>query len=76
MDSMLQQLASGQLTLATAVIWLLVVALLSVAGGAATGVALAGKDLGNDLAAMMGGMFGPTAAVPAAAVGLFVLHLL
>lgn len=46
---------------------------LGIAGGAAAGVRLAGKDLGNALAAMMGGFFGPTAVAPAAAVGLGLL---
>lgn len=49
----------------------LVALVLSMAGGA-----LAGKDLGNELAAMMGAMFGPTAAVPAVLVGLIVLALI
>lgn len=76
MDSIWQQLATGELNVITGLIWLAIVLLLSVAGGAISGVVLAGKDLGNELAAMMGGMFGPTAAIPAAVLGLLVLHLL
>lgn len=75
MDTLSQQLADGQLTAATAAILLGIAFVLSVAGGAAAGVALAGKDLGNQLAALMGGMFGPTAVLPAAAIGLIVLWL-
>ena len=57
-----------------AVIGLIVLALLVAAlAGAAAGVRLAGKDLGNALAAMMGAFFGPTAVVPATLVGLLVL---
>ena len=55
--------------------WVLMAFVLSMAGGALAGVRLAGKDLGNELAAMMGAMFGPTAAVPAVLVGLVVLAL-
>ena len=55
--------------------WVLMAFVLSMAGGALAGVRLAGKDLGNELAAMMGAMFGPTAAVPAVLLGLVVLAL-
>lgn len=76
MESLLQQLANGDLTLVTGLVWTLLAALLSLIGGAMAGVALAGKDLGNEVAALMGGMFGPSAAVPAVVAGLFLLHLL
>lgn len=76
MEPLLQQLANGDLTLVTGLVWTLLAALLSLIGGAMAGVALAGKDLGNELAALMGGMFGPSAAVPAVVAGLFLLHLL
>lgn len=64
-----------QLDVATAVLWLFVAFVLSMAGGALAGMRLAGKDLGNELAAMMGAMFGPTAAVPAVLAGLVVLAM-
>ena len=64
------------LSFSTALLCLLAAFVLSMAGGAVAGVRLAGKDLGNELAAMMGAMFGPTAAVPAVLVGLVVLALL
>lgn len=75
MDSILQHLTSGELTVVTVAIWIAIAFLLSVMGGACAGVVLAGKDLGNELAALMGGMFGPTAAVPAVLAGLIVLQL-
>ena len=43
------------------------------ASGAVTGVRLAGRDLGNALAGMLGGFYGPTSVVPAAIFGLAVL---
>lgn len=52
---------------------LLVGLLASLIGGAAAGVKVGGKDLGNGLAAMMGAFFGPTAVLPAALLGLAVL---
>jgi hypothetical protein len=73
MDTLSVQLAQGHLTFASAAILLALAFVFSVTGGALAGIALAGKDLGNPLAALMGAMFGPTAALPAAATGLFVL---
>jgi len=46
---------------------------LGMLGGAATGARLAGKYLGNGLAAMMGAIFGPAAVVPAALLGVALL---
>jgi hypothetical protein len=75
MQGFFTQLGAGQIGLATAVLWLLVAFVLSMAGGALAGMKLAGKDLGNELAATMGAMFGPTAVLPAVVVGLIVLSL-
>ena len=56
------------------IVELVLLSLLVAAGaGALAGVQLAGKDLGNALAGMMGGFFGPTAVVPAAVVSLALL---
>lgn len=73
MSGVIQQVASGHLTAETIFVLTVVSSLLSVAGGAAAGVKLAGKDLGNELAALMGAMFGPVAATPGILVGLIVL---
>jgi uncharacterized membrane protein len=75
MDNVITQLVAGQVGLASALVWLLVAFVVAMAGGALAGVRLAGKDLGNELAAMMGAMFGPTSVVPAVLVGLIVLAL-
>lgn len=75
MPDFIAQLGAGQINLVTGALWLLLALLLSMAGGALAGMQLAGKDLGNELAAMMGAMFGPTAAVPAVLLGLIVLAL-
>lgn len=71
----MEQLVSGHLSVVTIVIWTVLALILSVAGGAAAGLKLAGESLGNELAALMGGMFGPTGAVPGILVGLVVLAL-
>jgi len=68
-------LASGRLTVLTIVVWTILAFVTATIGGAIAGMWLAGKDLGNDLAAIMGAMFGPTAAVPAILLALVVLAL-
>ena len=76
MQELFAQLGAGRIGPLTGLAWLLVAFVLSMVGGAAAGVRLAGKDLGNDLAAVMGAMFGPTAVVPAVLLGLLVLALI
>lgn len=45
------------------------------AGGAAAGVKIGGEAMGNDVAALMGGLFGLSAVVPAALVAVVVQQL-
>jgi hypothetical protein len=73
MHEVLQQFTGGQLTVLTIPVWTCVASVLSIAAGALSGMQLAGKDLGNSLAALMGAMYGPVAAVPGILVGLIVL---
>ena len=47
----------------------------SIVGGALGGVAIGGKALGNELAAMLGGFYGPLAGIAGIVVGLFVLAI-
>jgi hypothetical protein len=46
----------------------------AVAAGAASGVKIGAEALGKELAAMMGAFYGPTAVLPAAALGLAILY--
>jgi hypothetical protein len=76
MTSLWHQLASGQLTAVTIVVWTCCGCVVATLGGALAGILLAGKDLGNELAGAMGAMFGPTGAVPGVLLGLIILALL
>ena len=76
MHDVVRQLAGGQLTAITIMVWTLFSFLVSVVAGAAAGVSLAGKDLGTTLAAAMGAMYGPLAAVPGILAGLVLLALI
>jgi len=73
MHDVAHQLGSGQLTAITILVWTFLSIVLSVAGGAAAGLSLGAKNLGNSLAALMGAMYGPVAAVPGILIGLIVL---
>lgn len=74
MQMIIQQLGTGSLSFAAIVVWTLIAVVLAMAGGVAAAVKLAGKDLGNPLASMMGVLFGPVAAVPGILLGLIVLR--
>ncbi|MBD0264710.1 MAG: hypothetical protein ICV78_18905 [Tolypothrix sp. Co-bin9] len=76
MTDFLSSLLSGDINLITSLVWLVIAAGLSIVGGAIGGVLLAGKDLGNELAAMTGGLLGPAGVIPAIFLGLLILNLL
>lgn len=67
---------SGVLTIFDAALALSVGTAAAIAGGALGGIAVGGKALGNELAAMMGGFYGPLAGVPGLVLGLIVLAIL
>jgi hypothetical protein len=73
---MMQPSTVGHLHAAAIAVWTVASMLVALAGGALSGMLLAGKDLGNSLAAAMGAMFGPVAATPGILVGLLVLRFL
>jgi hypothetical protein len=66
-------LATGEITILTAIFWLGVASGISIIAGAIGGIWLAGKDLGYRLAAMIGGLFGPAGVIPAVIIGLAIL---
>jgi hypothetical protein len=68
--------AIASLSIAGAAVALIVGVMASVIGGALGGVAVGGKALGNELAALMGGFYGPLAGVPGIVIGLLVLALI
>jgi len=45
-------------------------------GGAIGGIIVGGKHLGNELAAMMGGFYGPMAAIPGIVIALIALSFI
>ena len=68
-------LASGELNISTEIFWLIIATLLSMLGGAIGGMLLAGKDIGYQFSATLGGLFGPAGVIPAILLGLAVLNL-
>ncbi|MBD2208348.1 hypothetical protein H6G27_00500 [Nostoc linckia FACHB-104] len=75
-SNFLTSLASGNLNIATVIVWVLIATILSMLGGAIGGILLAGKDIGYKFSAILGGLFGPAGVIPAILVGLAVLNLL
>ena len=73
MQDVMTQLAAGQLTPVTVVVWTLLALVLGVAGGVLGGLKMGGKEIGHDLAAMMGALFGPSAVAPAVFCALLYL---
>ncbi len=67
-------LARGDINIITAFVWVLIATVLSMIGGAIGGMLLAGKDIGYDFSAILGGLFGPTGVIPAILLGLLVLN--
>ncbi len=69
-------MAISGLSIVGAAVALIVGVMASIIGGALGGVAVGGKALGNELAALMGGFYGPLAGVPGVLLGLIVLALI
>ncbi|MEA5532667.1 hypothetical protein [Crocosphaera sp. XPORK-15E] len=66
----------GEITLVTGLFWLMVAAVISAISGAIGGILLAGKDIGYELAAILGSLFGPAGVIPVAAIGLVILKFI
>ena len=68
-------MAIAGLSIAGAAVALIVGAMASIIGGALGGIAVGGKALGNELAALMGSFYGPLAGAAGVLIGLVVLGL-
>ena len=71
-----REATGGSMTVPAATGLVVLAFALAAAGGAVIGTRIGGQYLGKGLAAMMGALFGPAAAVPATVVGLLLLGLL
>ncbi|MFN8553130.1 MAG: hypothetical protein U0103_16780 [Candidatus Obscuribacterales bacterium] len=76
MESFGQSLVSGEINFATGAVWVVAAALCGAGAGSLSAMKLAGKDIGNELALMMGSVFGPLGAVPGILIGLIVLKFI
>jgi len=66
----------GDISIIGAAVALIVGTAASIVGGALGGIAVGGKAIGNELAAMMGGFYGPLAGVAGMVLGLIVLAVI
>lgn len=69
-------LVTGDITFGTGILLFLVAAITGAIGGAIGGILIGGKDIGNELAAIVGAFFGPVVTAPGTVVGLLLLSLL
>ena len=76
MADTLTNLLFGNITLMTAIIWLVIATIISMIGGAISGMVIAGKDIGYQFSAMLGSMFAPAGVIPALILGLFILNFI
>ncbi len=65
-----------EMTFLTVLLWLSIASLLSILGGAIGGILLAGKYIGNSLAARIGGLYGPLGVMPAMIFSLIIFTVL
>ncbi|MEH2151380.1 hypothetical protein [Nostoc sp.] len=72
----LTSLATGDLNIATGLVWIVIATALSMIGGAIGGMLLAGKDIGYSFSAMLGALFAPAGVIPAILLGLAILNFL
>ncbi|ACK70247.1 conserved hypothetical protein [Gloeothece citriformis PCC 7424] len=75
-NDFVNSLMIGEIDWLTGLFWVGIAGSLSIVGGAIGGMLLAGKDLGYQFAAMMGGLFGPVGVIPAAVIGLTILKFI
>ncbi len=76
MQPLVTSLGAGEISLTTGLIWLLLALVVGAISGSLSAMKLGGADIGNQLALMIGSVFGPLAAVPGILVGLIILKLL
>ncbi|RUR84702.1 hypothetical protein ACF3DV_20595 [Chlorogloeopsis fritschii PCC 9212] len=74
MTEVFTSLAGNDINLVTVLIYLVIATVLSLVGGAIGGILLAGEELGNQFAAMIGGLFAPAGVIPAIVLGLILLN--
>jgi hypothetical protein len=72
-DEIINALMAGEITLITCILWYIIAMIIGAIGGAIGGIIVGGEHLGNELAAMMGGFFGPMAAAPGVLLALIIL---
>nr|AVH79585.1 hypothetical protein [Nostoc sp. PCC 9448] len=76
MDELLTNMMTGDLTLVTGLLWLVIATVISMIGGAIGGIILAGKHIGYSFSATLGALFAPTGVIPAMIVGLALLSVI
>ncbi|WP_041555190.1 hypothetical protein [Nostoc sp. PCC 7524] len=73
---LLTNMVTGDVTLVTVLLWLVVATIISMIGGAIGGIILAGKDIGYMFSATIGALFAPAGVIPTILLGFALLNLI
>ncbi len=76
MEAILNDMVTGNITWITAILWYFVALVIGICSGAIGGMMIGAEHMGKELAAMMGGLFGPVAAAPGVLVAIIILILI
>ncbi|MEQ9588000.1 MAG: hypothetical protein RJS97_08600 [Parvibaculaceae bacterium] len=76
MNELLTAAWSGELTTLTILIWVIIGLPLGFGGGALGGLLVGARDIGSELAAMMGGFYGVVIAMPGILIALILNSLI
>jgi hypothetical protein len=76
MNELLTNMVTGDITLVTGFLWLVVATIISMIGGAIGGMILAGKHIGYTFSATLGALFAPAGAIPAMLFGFVLLNFI
>lgn len=76
METIINDILAGNITWAVVATLGALSAVIGILAGAVGGVLVGGKHMGGELAAMMGGLFGPVAALPGTLVALVALMVI
>ncbi|AUT02256.1 hypothetical protein CLI64_18730 [Nostoc sp. CENA543] len=76
MNELITSMVTGDLTLVTGLLWLVVATVISMIGGAIGGMILAGKHIGYKFSATLGALFAPTGVIPTMIIGFALLSVI
>ena len=75
MRNLITSLVSGEISLITGIVWLLIAIILSMVSGAMSSMLLFGREVGYELSAIFGSFSAPFAVIPTIIFGLILIQI-